>query len=62
VRTPYDAQWQGGVFDAAGRRVAEVGFRGGVGTLDLGTAAPGLYLITLHDPTGQRYTAKFVVP
>jgi len=61
VRTPYDAQWQGGVFDAAGRRVAEVGFKGVTDSFDLGMAAPGLYLITLHDTTGQRYSAKFMV-
>ena len=62
MQAPNAATWTGHVIDAAGRIVTDVRFNGLSAMLQLDAPASGLYLLTLSDPTGVRYSAKFVVP
>lgn len=62
IRLPYLSEWHGGVFDMTGRKVADLNFQGISGIVNMGMAAPGIYLVSLHDAVGRQRSTKFLVP
>jgi hypothetical protein len=62
VQYPYSANWSLAVYDATGRQVRHVQTGSRAVELDLGTAAPGIYMVRATDNSGTALGSKVLRP